>query len=213
MYGCTDSSSKNIYVIKPILDIAIYGDSSYFENGFFHVVCKLKNLGTREINTLQMEAKIENGNTIRENLNEIIPNGPAGYKTYKFHAAFLVNQGNSFKYYCISALNPNGEQDNVPENNERCFNLTEETILFSPYPNPFTENLNLNFILSSPDYLKVDLFDYAGRLVKEIYNGKAAKSYVEITADLTELKNGMYTVRAIYRDKVLIKSVVKNKAE
>ncbi len=210
-FGCVDSSSKNIYVIKPVLDIAITGDSSYFENNYFHVVCKLKNLGTREVNNLQLEAKLENGNTIRETLNEVIPNGPAGYKTYSFHASFLINSANEFTYYCVRAINPNGEQDNAPENNEKCINLSDETIVFDPYPNPFTGTLNMHLLLGNPDYVKADLIDVSGQVVKEIYSGKVSKNYLAFSSDLTDLREGIYSIRVIYRDKVIVRNVVKIK--
>jgi PKD repeat protein len=210
-FGCVDSSSKNIYVIKPVLDIAITGDSSYFENNYFHVVCKLKNLGTREINSLQLEAKLENGNTIRESLNDVIPNGPAGYKTYSFHASFLINSANEFSYYCVRAINPNGEQDNAPENNEKCINLSDETIVFDPYPNPFTGTLNMHLLLGNHDYVKADLIDVSGQVVKEIYSGKVSKNYLAFSTDLTDLREGIYSIRVIYRDKVIVRNVVKIK--
>lgn len=211
MFGCIDSLKKNIYVIKPVLDIAVTGDSSYFENNFFNIVCKLKNLGTREITNVQLEAELENGNTIREQLTEVLPNGPLGYKTYEFHASFLVNSANEFNFYCIRAINPNDGNDDFPDNNERCINLTNGTITMDPFPNPFTENITFKLLLNSIDDVRIDLIDASGRIVNEIYSGKPSKTYMEVKTSLPQIQPGIYYCRIIYRDQVIMRRVVKSK--
>ncbi len=208
--GCKDTSSQNIYVIHPVLDIAVTSDSSYFEGNYFHVVGRLENHGTREITSLQMLARLENGNTISEVLTTPIPTGPLGYYTYSFHASFVVSPGSDLKYYCIQAINPNGMEDDVPENNERCFNLTEDFISLDPYPNPFVNQVTLRFLLPQSEMMKIELIDQAGRLVKDIYEGKANKNLFEVNTNLSDVQNGMYTVKIIYRDRVISKKIVKS---
>src|SRR6185369_9224603 len=45
--GCKDSAEKNIYVIRPILDLAITGlSSSYIADNHLHIKLNLANLGT-----------------------------------------------------------------------------------------------------------------------------------------------------------------------
>ncbi len=211
LFGCKDTLSKNIYVINPILDIAVTGDSSYTNGNYFHVVGRIENRGTRQINSLQLEARLENGNTIREELTEPIPNGPLGFYTYRFHASFLLNSGQDFRYYCIKAINPNGFEDNVPENNERCFNLTDDIITIQPFPNPFTDHITIRFLLPQQENIKIELIDKNGRIVRKMFEGKANKNIFELQQDLTELSDGHYTVRITYRDRIISSSIVKNK--
>ena len=209
-FGCKDTSSKNIYVINPILDIAVTGDSSYFEGNYFHVIGRIENRGTREITSLQMEATLENGNTIREELTDTIPNGPLGYFTYPFHASFLINPGSDLRYYCIHAINPNGLPDNVPENNERCFNLTNDIITINAFPNPFANHVTFRFLLPQQENMKIELIDQAGRIVRELFEGKANKNLFEINNDLSDLPDGLYSVKVTYRDRIIGYTIVKN---
>jgi PKD repeat protein len=210
LYGCKDSVSKSIYVITPVIDVAITGDSSYFDGNYFHVVGRLENRGTREINSLQMEARLENGNTIREDLNVVIPNGPLGYYTYSFHASFLINQGSELTYYCIRADNPNGTDDSKPENNERCFNLTDDVITMDPFPNPFTDKIIVRMLLPKQDDLTIDLADMTGKVIKEIYTGKGTKNLFELEIDLSDIADGIYSLKIVYNDEVVSKNLVKN---
>ena len=209
-FGCKDTLSKTIYVINPILDIAVTGDSSYFDGNYFYVVGRLENRGTRIVNSLQIEARLENGNTIREELSEPILNGPLGYQTYPFHASFLINPGIELKYYCIKASYPNGMQDNFPDNNERCFNLTNDLITINPYPNPFTSQITIGFLLPQQENMKIDLVDVSGKIARELFEGKSNKNNLEIQVDLSELPDGLYTVKVTYRDRIISRSIVKN---
>ncbi len=208
-YGCINSSDKNIYVIKPVLDVAVTGDSSYFDGEYFHIVAYIENRGTREITNLQMEANLENGNTISEQFTEVMPTGASGIRQYNFHASFLVSDAGSFNYYCIRALNPNGEADSNPGDNERCFNLTDQMILLNPYPNPFNNILHLKFLLPKSDNMNVQLIDASGKMIQTLYDGKAPKNLFEVKSDLQHLRVGTYSVRIRYRDNVVVKSVVK----
>ena len=209
-FGCKDTLNKTIYVINPILDIAVTGDSSYFDGTYFYVVGRLENRGTRIVNSLQIEARLENGNTIREELIEPILNGPLGYQTYPFHASFLINPGSDLKYYCIKASNPNGMEDNFPDNNERCFNLTNDIITINPYPNPFTSHITISFLVPQQEVMKIDLVDVSGKIVKRLFEGKSKKNNLEINSDLSELPDGLYTVKITYRDRIISRSIVKN---
>jgi PKD repeat protein len=208
-FGCMHSSNKNIYVINPVLDVAITGDSSYFDGQYFHVVARLENRGTREITSLQLQATLENESTISEAYTDSMPTGALGMKTCYFHASFVVNDVNSVRYYCIKALNPNGQADSHPEDNELCFNLTDQFLFVNPYPNPFQNELRLKFMLPKSENMQIQLYDNTGKMVQTVFDGKAPKNLFEISADVTLLQKGVYTVKVSYRDKVIAKHVVK----
>ena len=120
LYGCIDTSERTIYIIRPILDVAVTDDSSYFDGDYFHVVTRLVNLGTRRIDSVFIETQLENGSMIREQLIATINNGPDGSVWYPFRSSFYVGSNRDFRYYCVRATEPNGETDVVPANNERC---------------------------------------------------------------------------------------------
>ncbi|REJ82276.1 MAG: PKD domain-containing protein [Bacteroidetes bacterium] len=208
--GCRDTSTKKIYVIRPVLDIAITGDSSYLSGNYFHVVTRIANLGTREISEVNLEARLEDGSIVREKLTSLLPNGTGGIQWYTFHASFFVSPGSRFSYYCIKASDPNGETDDVPENNEKCFSRSSGLVTINPYPNPFTDQLTLRLIIPFQDFLNVDLLDQTGKLVKELFKGTTSKGLLEIKLNIEELSEGLYYIRTNFRDDKSLRQIVKS---
>ncbi|MFN8145402.1 MAG: PKD domain-containing protein [Bacteroidia bacterium] len=208
-YGCLDSIDKSIYVIRPVLDISITGDSSYVDGNYFYVVARIANLGTREITKVNMEARLEDGTTIKEKYEQLIPNGPAGIQSYLFKAAFLISENSNFDYYCIKASDPNDETDNIPSNNEKCFNRTSNLAFVNPYPNPFINDLTIRLILPFEEVVMIDLLDHTGKEIMNLYNGSAKKGLLEVTRDLSDLSDGVYSIRTQFRDEIQTRRIVK----
>lgn len=209
-FGCKDSSTKNIYVIQPILDIAVVGDSSYIQGNHFYVVARLANLGTRTIDNFRIEAQLENGTTIQEQASIPLPNGPSGVQWYPFNAAFQIQQGQTIKYYCIRVLSPNNSSDDKITNNEKCFNKTSQLAIVQPYPNPFTTEVNLKVVSPFEDDLTVDLLDFNGKLIREIYSGLAVKGLWQTRLNLSDLNDGVYFIRTGYSGEFSTLPVLKN---
>lgn len=207
--GCRDTAIKNIYVIKPVLDIAVTGDSSYYDGTFFHVVTYLTNLGTREINSLKVIARLDNGNQIKEDFTGIIPSGPGGQITYAFRAAFPILNGERLRYYCVQATDPNQEADNVPSNNERCFSRTDEEPGIEVFPNPFTDRMTVRLVLPFSETLSVSIIDQLGRQVAVLFDGQAEEGLLQIEPDVAGLGEGIYTLRVIYNDGTYYRQMIK----
>nr|MBP6335641.1 PKD domain-containing protein [Bacteroidia bacterium] len=209
-FGCKDSMSKNIYVIKPILDIAITGDSSYISGNYFHLVARVANLGTRQIDSVNIEGRLADGTNVMEKYVSLIPNGPAGIQWYTFHASFLISSDSKIDYYCVKVTEPNGEPDDVPSNNEKCFSRIKELAVVNPYPNPFTTELIVRVVLPFEDELGLQLMDQLGRVVKNIPSSISAKGLNEFNLDLRQIPDGVYSIVIQFRDERVVRQVVKN---
>lgn len=207
-FGCKDTIQKNIYVIKPVLDIAVVGDSSYTDENFFYIVATLSNLGTLEINSVLMEARLSDGNTIREKLERSIPNGTTGIQNYHFVAAFRLSSGINSESYCISAINPNGQNDDVSTNNEKCYTRTNDISILNPFPNPTSANFNIRLILPYRSKLSISMFDQTGRIMKEIFDGNAPEGFSDFNIDTQNLSDGIYTIRIIHQEKAFYRQIV-----
>ncbi len=208
--GCTDSVSKNIYVIRPILDIAITGDSSYISGNYFHLVVRIANLGTRQIDSVNIEGRLADGTNVLEKYVSLIPNGPSGIQWYTFHAKFLITASTKLDYYCVKVSEPNGESDDFPSNNEKCFSRIKTLAIVGPYPNPFTETVTVKAILPFDDELEIDLIDHTGKTVKTITSGFASEGLNEYSINLSGLADGLYTLRFQFRDEVSTRPILKN---
>lgn len=207
-YGCKDTMQKQIYVIKPVLDIAITGDSSYEDDNYFYVVATISNLGTLEINSVLMEARLSDGNTIREKLERSVPNGPTGIQNYHFTAAFRLSSGINSDSYCITAIDPNGQQDDVESNNEKCYTRTDELSILNPYPNPVSEEASIRIILPYKSKISISVFDQSGRLMSDVFNDLAPDGFSDYKFDVSSMPEGIYTIRIIFKDKVFYRQMV-----
>lgn len=64
----------------------------------------------------------------------------------------------------------------------------------SIYPNPFNNFAFINYYVPEESYIRISLFDSAGRFVRRIYDGiKSAGEHVEVI-DAGDLSSGMYIV-------------------
>jgi PKD repeat protein len=208
-YGCRDTVNKNIYVIRPVLDIAVTGDSSYFDGTYFHVVARLSNLGTREITSLKMIASLDNGNEIKEDLTQIIPNGSGGQISYAFRAAFPLTSADRLQYYCIRAADPNNETDDQPSNNEKCFSRTKESVGIEVFPNPFADQVQIRLIIPYPEELFVALYDETGHQVNVFYDAEAEPGLLQLNPDVTQLRNGVYNLEVRFKEDILYRHLIK----
>jgi uncharacterized protein (DUF2141 family) len=68
----------------------------------------------------------------------------------------------------------------------------------SVYPNPFTENTNINYVLREDGKVAISLFDQAGKKVKEIINGDNSAGNHEVKIEGTDLMPGIYHYCIIY---------------
>jgi len=210
VFGCKDSISKNIYVIKPILDVAITGDSSYISGNYFHIVSRIANLGTRQIDSVNIEARLADGTNFLEKHVSLIPNGPSGIQWYTFHASFLISSSSKLDYYCVKVSEPNGQSDDIPSNNEKCFSRIKEMAVINPYPNPFTDNVIVRVILPYEDDLTLQLIDQLGKVQYQVSAERVQKGLTEFNLNMSTLSDGIYTVLLQFRDERISKQVVKN---
>lgn len=210
IHNCIDSLTKKIYVIKPILDIAILNTTYRIENNLLYINAEVANLGTRDINSYKMEARVDGGSSLQESVISLLPNGPAGVAMYNFTAALQIPQGVTVGYYCVNALLPNDQADDVELNNVACESFDQKFVVVSPYPNPFNDQILIQSILPFEDDLQLELYNTLGQVVVSAsFNGNAGLNSFAI--DGTVLNSGIYFLRCSFRDNeaVITKQIVK----
>ncbi len=207
-FGCKDSINKSIYVNQPVLDIAITGDSSYISGDYFYIVTRLTNLGTLEINNVMLEARLGDGNSIREQMVRTIPSGVTGNQTYKFNAAFHLSEGINADYYCVRAIDPNNLTDNNLSNNERCFSKKSDLSIINPYPNPVVDEFNFRIITPYTSQVMITLYDQMGRTIKTINDGQVPKGYSDFNVDAKNLLDGIYNLQIISNERIYYRQII-----
>jgi len=98
----------------------------------------------------------------------------------------------------------------VQSNNEKCSSLTNEFSIVEPFPNPFTDLLQMNAVLPYDDFLTVELYNNLGQKITTVFDGAATAGLNLIHADFSSLADGVYTLRFSFRDQEVIRQVIKS---
>jgi PKD repeat protein len=202
-YGCTDSLSKNLRVIIPLVDVGIIALQTEMADNYLQVSADIINPGTVPITDLALELDPGNGEITRE----ILPNefAEGAVMRYTFNSQPYFASGKLPEYVCVS-LDP-GVPDDVPENNQLC-NLHDAGFsLQSMYPNPVNDLLNLHVVLPRDGNLQVQLFDAVGQQVKSL-NLELNSGYHALALDCASLSSGRYQVRLSFEEEEIVKTIV-----
>ncbi len=87
--------------------------------------------------------------------------------------------------------------------------LPEENFLSQNYPNPFNPTTTINFGLTEQQEVKLEVFDYTGRLVSTLLQGVQSAGSYEVPFDASGLASGMYlyklkTKNGVFYNKMLL---------
>ncbi len=79
--------------------------------------------------------------------------------------------------------------------------LSVQSLLSSPYPNPFADHATVEFETPTTHRVRVDLYDLLGRPLKVLYDGTATAGVVhKVPIDGSDLPPGVYVVRLVGGD-------------
>ncbi len=65
-------------------------------------------------------------------------------------------------------------------------------ILNQNYPNPFSDQTKIEFTLADDNYVIINLFDFSGNLIRNLFNGKAKIGTNEVIVNSNNLQSGSY---------------------
>ena len=200
-YGCKDSLPKSLYIINPILDIAIL-DLNYMEqNGYINVSVELFNFGTREINSFIISSRLGGKPAIQENWSGSIKSGES--MLYNFQASLeMIDELN---FICASVIAPNGEKDQNPVNNDFCKSITSEFEFLSVFPNPTNDFLTVQFNITKTEPVKIELIDSKGSVARTLFAGTVFKGFNSLNFSLKQenISLGIYNIRITSTDAVI----------
>lgn len=108
-------------------------------------------------------------------------------------SAFAVDESNNL--YAGHGGGLSRTQISVGVNDPLISNLPAQFELLSNTPNPFNPTTKINFSLTSPSEIKLNLFDLSGREVAEIANGRWVAGTHSIQWDGSAFSSGTYILR------------------
>jgi hypothetical protein len=84
-----------------------------------------------------------------------------------------------------------------------------QMMLFSGYPNPTSDNYNLNISMAEASEVEIQVTDINGKLVDKIHAGKLKRGLSEIHLNLSHLSNGTYFLQAKSQQNIEISNAIK----
>ncbi|MCX7833551.1 MAG: T9SS type A sorting domain-containing protein, partial [Ignavibacteria bacterium] len=86
--------------------------------------------------------------------------------------------------------------------------IATEYRLYDNYPNPFNPTTTIKFSIKENSFVKLNLYDITGRLVKEIYSGFLKNGIYSTLLNASDLNSGIYFIRFIAGDYIENKKVI-----
>ncbi len=207
--GCLDTANSVISVLIPNLDIGVRKIYATQNGTSVRLTAELVNAGNVNVTEFTIEGVIENNSTISEHWNGDF--GPGSVMLYTFNSSYEVANTFSPAYFCVEVLNPNESIDVNPSNNKRCEVINNEFELFSAYPNPFDQNLNLNFNLNTDGPFNFELYDATGKIILKEENLAGLKGFNTYIINTVTVSKGSYACVIRFRDETKMIKVVKLK--
>lgn len=84
-----------------------------------------------------------------------------------------------------------------------------QMMLFSGYPNPTSDNYNLNISMVEASEVEIQVTDINGKLVDKINAGKLKRGLSEIHLNLSQLSNGTYFLQAKSQQNLELSNAIK----
>jgi hypothetical protein len=178
-----------------------------------NLTVKVRNLGLTSLTGVQVSFReLPSGTPITETFTGTISAG--GSVNYTFTAPYTPSSNTPT--VCIRTLNPNGNPDSNPSNDSTCVQFVPNSItdgLFGQgniqiYPNPTSDNFNINFSIAQSMDINMALLDMKGNVVWNDAYRYSTGSYTQ-NISVSHLPAGIYMFKAtngtqIYTHRIVI---------
>lgn len=167
--GCKDTSSVEISVVDPLVDLVIGNIQSREENGNVTLSLDVTNLGNFTLNNTELEINYGGIFSASQLATESIENNSTS--TLTLNQTLSKEQFNQLSYVCIASRA--GEQlaleENL-ENNTACLILDENMRVDRISPMPVRDNFTVNYFIPSATDVSLELHNSLGKLVYQKEN-------------------------------------------
>lgn len=197
--GCSDTTSLNITVADPVLDLELIQISTEESNDKTNITLTVKNSGNVIIQGFDIRIDLDKNSSIFESYSGTLTRGET--VTYPLNFTFS-SIGNNIGYACITLLDREDDFDDIDiVNNEGCIDFNQQLVIEDSYPNPVTgtdRQIRLNMILPANAPVQIFLLDATGAILyQEIYmDAKAGLN--SFFVDIYSFEQGMYFIKTVY---------------
>ncbi len=213
--GCYDSLERTVYVMPTNLDLGltlVMADPVAQPDGseLVTVTAYIANLGTRIITSAQLYATLGSKEVFEQNWTGFLLSGQTVVNT--FPAQFVVDQGYTNTFVCVTAKNVNdGETETDTTNNQECTSLTTTMQLAGPSPNPAGANCQLGIILPQAGTVYITVYDMLGQPVIPEFSMDLPAERTNYDIPVKQFEASEYYIRVRYKNDSQVRSFVISK--
>ncbi|MFY0626908.1 MAG: PKD domain-containing protein, partial [Reichenbachiella sp.] len=197
--GCSDTTTFEIAVAEPVLDLDLIEISTIESNGKIDINLNIRNNGSLQIDGFDIRIDIDNQSSIFESYDELLGRQQSVNVPLNFS---LAAEDSNIEFVCITLIyDIEGYEDVNLFNNEGCVHFEQEIEIETPYPNPInddTPNITVQAVLPAKSPVQIALMNSSGQIVYE-------QTYTEVDAglntfliDIQSFRKGMYFLRVVY---------------
>lgn len=165
----------------------------------------------------QIKTKSVGGFTRNNIVHTLNGGSSANSHTFTFTwTAPAAGEGDVTIYFAGNATNSSGTSsgDHIYTTSqvlsEAPVSVTEvlDLINLNVYPNPFVNDIRADYSLQSSGWMKADLYDVNGRLIRALINANQAAGNHSITSDLSDLSKGQYVLHMSLNGRVISTEII-----
>ncbi len=184
--SCSDTFSQIIMVVVPQVDAAL--DQLQFVRdavtGELQALFYIENKGNLPLSNPTIVLDISGSASIKQNLSLTISPGQTASQALNYS---LLPSG--LTYVCVS-VEEAGDVDLF--NNKQCVSLTDDEVVFAPYPNPTGGELRIDWIASAEGSAQVTIFTSTGEKAFDRQLTSSSTGLNQILLDVSNLHSGVY---------------------
>jgi PKD repeat protein len=189
IHGCTDTASTKIYVVIPTVDLAMKNFSLVEDpsSNSSKPVVTISNLGNIPLTNPEVQIDLGGNALLKEKIMATVLPGKTVQQILSLE---IVPQ--ALGYICAEVASA-GDIDVY--NDRQCLSMTNDDVLFHPYPNPASGKINFDWISSESEKVTVTIFKSTGQVTFKQDFQMVQSGINQLTIDISGLSSGLYLIQ------------------
>lgn len=196
--GCTDTVSKKFVVFTGDRTLQLMNATCTAEDGFVTYSARVLNKGGLEVNRITFGANLDYNSVLKENWEGSLLPGQVIDYTFKSAAKYFTDAN----FCCVRIDRFNDSLSVNPPDNEICLPLSSTAWFSTAYPTPTDGQVTIDYTLPFADKLSAALHSVDGKTIRTLFTNQVISAgFGSLTADVADLRAGVYVIRFYYREK------------
>lgn len=204
--GCTDTVSHNFVVFTGDRTLQLMDATCVLDGDYVTYTARVLNKGALEVNRITFGGNLNYNSVLREKWEGTLFSGQVMEYVFNSSAKYFTTAD----FCCVRIEDFNDTLTVQAPDNQICMPLTDNAWFSTAYPTPTDGTVTIDHTLPFADALSATLCSVEGKTIRSLFTDKPMNAgFGSSTADISDLRAGLYVVRFTYRDKSYSVKVLK----